>query len=138
MPALLLRLLAYTWAAPNSFLGVLCMPLALCTGGGVRRVDGTLEVYGGLPAWLLRHGTPLKGGAAALTLGHVVVGCTPEVLDHCRCHEHVHVRQYERWGPFFIPAYGLASLWVWLRGQDAYRDNPFEREAYALDTPAIP
>jgi hypothetical protein len=26
--------------------------------------------------------------------------------------------------------YLLASLYAWLRGGDAYRDNPFEREAY--------
>jgi hypothetical protein len=30
----------------------------------------------------------------------------------------------------FIPAYVLASLMVLLRGGQAYRDNPFEREAY--------
>ena len=45
-------------------------------------------------------------------------------------HEMVHVRQYERWGPFFIPAYLACSLGLWLAGKDAYRDNPFEREAY--------
>jgi hypothetical protein len=42
----------------------------------------------------------------------------------------VHVRQYERWGPLFVPAYVLCSAVIWSRGGDAYRDNPFEREAY--------
>ncbi len=112
------------------------MGLALCSGGGVRRVRGTLEIYGGAPAWLLRHGTLLKGGAEAITLGHVIIGRTPEALDRCRSHEHVHVRQYEKWGPFFLPAYFLAGLWAWARGQDPYRDNPFEREAYALEDPS--
>jgi hypothetical protein len=43
------------------------------------------------------------------------------------------VKQYERWGPFFIPAYLGSSAWMWLRGRDAYRDNPFEAEAFADD-----
>jgi hypothetical protein len=53
------------------------------------------------------------------------------MLDFCRSHELVHVRQYERWGVLFIPAYLLCSLVLWLTGRDPYRDNPFEREAYA-------
>jgi hypothetical protein len=42
----------------------------------------------------------------------------------------VHVRQYERWGPLFVPAYLLSSLVELLRGRRPYRDNWFEREAY--------
>jgi hypothetical protein len=30
----------------------------------------------------------------------------------------------------FGPAYLLCSLVLWLRGGRAYRDNPFERQAY--------
>lgn len=44
-------------------------------------------------------------------------------------HELVHVDQYGRWGPFFIPAYLVASLWARLKGHEAYRDNPFELAA---------
>ncbi len=65
-----------------------------------------------------------------MTLGHVILGRDAECLDSSRDHEHVHVRQYERWGAFFIPAYLGASVYCWLRGYDAYLDNPFEREAY--------
>ena len=83
--------------------------------------------------WLLTHGTFLKGGASAITFGHLVFGRDRECLDYSRAHERVHVRQYERWGPFFLPAYGLASLWLWFRRQDPYMDNPFEREAYGLE-----
>jgi hypothetical protein len=39
------------------------------------------------------------------------------------------VRQYERWGAFFLLAYPAASLWQLLRGRRAHRDNPFEIEA---------
>jgi hypothetical protein len=41
------------------------------------------------------------------------------------------VRQYERWGAFFIPAYLLSSLVQLARGRDPYRENHFERQAYA-------
>jgi hypothetical protein len=43
----------------------------------------------------------------------------------------VHVRQYERWGPAFLPAYLLSSLLQLLRGRNPYRENHFERQAYA-------
>lgn len=120
------------WALPTTLLGIPFAPLALLTGGGVRLVDGVLEVHGGAVRWLLLHGTLLRGGVSAMTLGHVVLGLDREVLDRTRDHERVHVRQCERWGPLFIPVYLLASLWVLLRGGDGYRDNPFEREAFAV------
>ena len=63
-----------------------------------------------------------------MTLGHVVLGRDAAILDHAREHERVHVRQCERWGLLFIPAYLLASAWQALGGREAYRDNPFERE----------
>jgi hypothetical protein len=75
------------------------------------------------------------GGVAALTLGHVVLGMSRAALAHTRAHERVHVAQVERWGPFFLPAYALASLWALLRGRNPYRDNPFEREAFAVAEP---
>ena len=68
-----------------------------------------------------------------MTLGHVVLGRDLMALNFSRAHERIHVRQCERWGPLFLPAYLLASAWLWLRGRDPYLDNPFEREAYAND-----
>ena len=41
-------------------------------------------------------------------------------------HELVHVRQYERWGPLFVPAYVGAAIVARIRGGRAYADNPFE------------
>ena len=46
--------------------------------------------------------------------------------------------QYERWGPIFIPAYLSCSAYLWMRNKDAYRDNPFEVEAYRLADPHRP
>ena len=65
----------------------------------------------------------------------MVFGIDQSALDRTREHERVHVRQYERWGPLFLPAYGLASLLAARRGQHAYYGNRFEREAYAVSHP---
>lgn len=118
---------AYFWAFPNTLLGLLFAPFSI---GQIHIVDGIVEISGGLAAWSLEHLVPLRGGASAITLGHVVLGRDAFLLDMTRSHERVHVRQYERWGPFFIPAYLGASLWIRIRGGNAYMDNPFEREAY--------
>lgn len=124
-----LRSLTYLWAAPTTLCGIWLAPLAIASGGGCQVVDGVLEIYGGVVRWLLTHAMLLKGGVSAMTLGHVVLGRNRELLDLTREHERVHVRQAERWGPMFLPAYLLASSWMWLRGKRAYLDNPFEREA---------
>ena len=100
--------------------------------------DGILELHGrGLGA-VLRRLPAGPGGAAAATLGHVVAGRDQRCLDACRAHEAVHVRQCERWGPLFVPAYLSACLWALLSGRDPYRDNVFEREAVALTSTQDP
>ena len=95
-------------------------------------VHGVIEFHGGFPAWLLCR-APLVGGAAAITFGHTVLARTLEGLEATRSHERVHVRQYECWGLFFIPAYLFCSLWLLLRRKSPYWDNPFEKEAYAKE-----
>jgi hypothetical protein len=95
---------------------------------------GCVEVYGGFVQWGLQRVMGGRG-AAAMTLGHSILGQTQNTLRVARDHEHVHVRQYERWGPFFLPAYLGCALALWLRGKDAYLDNPFEVEAYDVSNP---
>jgi hypothetical protein len=127
----LLRPLAYAWAfLPGTLIGLLCVPLAVLGGGRCRVVRGCIETHGGLVTRFLRGGLPWIGGGAAMTLGHVILGQDERCLERSRDHEHVHVRQYERWGPLFLPAYLSASAWAWFRGRSAYFDNPFEREAF--------
>lgn len=130
----MLRLLAYVWAFPTTALGLVFVPESLLSGG-VRFVDGVVEVHGRVVRWFLTHCTILQGGASAMTLGHVVLARSRAVHDATRCHERVHVRQCERWGPLFIPAYLVISAVLWLRGLRAYEDNPFEREAFAETAP---
>ena len=130
----MLRILAYLWASPNTLLGLLALPATPVSGGGVRVVRGVVEIHGGFAKWLLARGLPaairIFGPASAMTLGHVVLGQDRACLAESRDHEHVHVRQYERWGPLFLPAYFLASYFAWRRGENPYFGNRFEKEAY--------
>ncbi len=70
-----------------------------------------------------------------MTLGHVIYGLDRKTLDVVRDHEQVHVRQYERWGPAFLPFYLGCSFWLWVNRRDPYLDNPFEIEAYRISDP---
>jgi hypothetical protein len=126
----LLVLPRYLWAFPATLLGLFFVPLARFSGGTVRPVQGVLEIEGGLVATFLRKGLPLLSPPAAMTLGHVIIARDQGCLDYSRRHEHVHVRQYERWGPLMIPLYLISSAVQYLRGLDPYFDNPFEREAF--------
>lgn len=128
----LARSLRYAWASPNTALGAVFALLAVLTGGRLYLRAGALEASGGLLPFLLRAAVPIRGGARALTLGHVVLGRTEADLERTRAHERVHVRQCERWGPLFLPAYLSSSAWAAIRGRGAYRGNRFEREAYEL------
>ena len=125
-----LRLLAILWASPYSLFGLFVGLFGLCTGGSARIRGRIVEFYGGGTMWFLRRLLPDGEFVCAITFGHVVLGRTDAALDFARNHEMIHVRQYERWGPLFGPAYLLCSLVLWVRGGRAYRDNPFEREAF--------
>jgi hypothetical protein len=117
----------WLWASPWTLVGMLIGGVGLITGGRVQRRCGVIEFYGGAVATFLKL-FPVH--PVAMTLGHVVLGRVGCVLDECRAHELVHVRQYERWGPMFVPAYFASSFFVWMRGGHPYLDNAFEREAY--------
>ena len=77
----------------------------------------------GFAHWFL-----VRRGYCAVTLGHLVL-LTDEAPPGTLCHEMIHVRQGERWGPLCVPAYLAAMLVTRLRGRDPYWDNPFETEA---------
>jgi hypothetical protein len=125
----ILQIGKFIWASPYTALGLAVGLLGLTTGGRVQVRGRIIEFYGGAVTGLLPK---LPGGpyAMAITFGHTVLGQSGAALDICREHEMVHVRQYERWGPLMGPAYLGASLVLWMIGKDAYRDNPFERQAF--------
>ncbi len=112
----------YLWAGPTTLLGLAAAaasislprirgPIALCLSGR------------GFARWFLT-----RRGYCAITLGHLVL-MTPQAPEGTLAHEMVHVRQAERWGPLYLPAYLVAMLVARLRGGDPYWDNPFELEA---------
>jgi hypothetical protein len=120
------RLAVYTWALPTTSVGLAAGALTLATGGRVQACCGALEFHGA--TWMLRR----VAQARAMTLGHVILGRDPVELEICRAHEQAHVRQVERWGPVFLPAYLACSLWEWAHrseGRHYYYDNYFERDA---------
>ena len=112
--------LRIAWAAPWSLLGLLLAPFFRS-----RRVVNGVRVCEGA-SWPRRLGWRYR----AITFGHVVL-CVDRIDDAVLAHELVHVRQYERWGPLFIPAYLAAAIWTSARGRRAYTDNPFELAARA-------
>ena len=122
----------YAWAALPSLIGLALACPALACGATARRAGGTVEVAGRPIARTVARMPPrLRFGA--ITFGHVVLGVDHAVLASVRPHEQVHVRQYERWGPLFLPLYLASSAVELARGRDPYRDNRFEREAFAMD-----
>ena len=111
------------WASPNTLIGLAFGLLLLPFGARMRIVGGVIEIA------VRRRPPRRRWPFAAITFGHVVLGTHAQELQRLRAHERVHVRQCERWGPLFLPAYALAGAWQWVRGRDAYWDNPFEVEA---------
>ena len=109
------RDLSYVWAAPWSLVG-----FVLSFFFRRRYVTHGIVLAEGA-SWPRRLGWRYR----AITFGHVVLA-VDELDDETIRHELVHVRQYERWGPLFIPAYLVASLLARLRGGHHYRDNQFE------------
>lgn len=128
----MLRLAAWIWTSPNTLLGLVAGLFLLAAGARVRTKQGAIEFGGGAIGRALADRTP-PIRFRAMTLGHVILGASEADLDAARRHEQVHVRQYERWGPFFLPAYLLSSIWQLACGRRCYRDNHFEREAFDHD-----
>ena len=129
----ILQFLIYLWVSPNSLLGSFVGLLGLATGGKSQYRRGCIEFYGGFVTWMLaKLGA---NGVSAMTLGHTILGRKEDDLAIARDHEHIHVGQYERWGPFFIPVYLGYSVWLWFQKRDCYMENPFEVEAYKLADP---
>jgi len=110
--------LSYLWAAPWSAVGLIASPFFRW-----RRFERGVLVCEGA-GWPGRLGWRYR----AITFGHVVLSV--DALDEATLrHELVHVAQYEKWGPLFVPLYLLASARAALGGGHHYRDNHFEHAA---------
>jgi hypothetical protein len=114
----------HLWPSVWTAVGLLAGAGVCVLGGRARWRDGALECVGGMSGrWAAR------GPFAAITLGHVILARTPAEARRLAAHERAHVRQYEVWGPLFVPAYLLAGAWQLLRGRCPHADNPFEKAA---------
>jgi hypothetical protein len=118
---------AYLWVAPVTLFGLVLALIAYWLGASVKRRFGVLEVAGNSRTTLLRK---LSNQFDAITVGHVILGRNHGTLNRWRNHEHVHVRQYERWGVLFPALYVLASFKALLCGNRFYWDNAFEVQAW--------
>ncbi len=108
-----MRTLAYVWTSPNTVLGLVVGALSFQRPrvvSGVVVFDG--PVRGSL--WVVR-----VFRRSAITFGHVVVSNRP-LRGRLLVHELHHVRQYERLGPLYLPAYLAIYLFT------GYRRHPFE------------
>ena len=127
------------WVLPVSLFALPLLPLAVWRGQW-RINDGVLEIVSPALSWFLQGPwfRAMSGGEgfAAATIGHVIIARDSGCMDRCRVHEHVHVRQCERWGALFPLAYvgaGLYAAWRARRWSAYYWDNRFEREARAAE-----
>jgi hypothetical protein len=126
-----MRLLKYLWPFPITMFGLILAGIVKASGGHCSRHSNALEASNGAASrllWLMNPWAKIE----AITLGHVILARNPAVAARLRTHEHTHVRQYERWGVIFPFAYLASSAIAVMKGGDAYRDNVFEREAFAM------
>ncbi len=120
----------YLWAGPTTLVGLAAAAASLSLPRVYRSV-ALCRSNRGFARWFLT-----RRGYCAMTLGHLVL-ITPDAPPTTIIHEMVHVRQAERWGPLFLPAYLGAMLLARLRGTDPYWDNPFELEARLHEASAL-
>ena len=138
------RVLRVLWVLPVSVFALPLLPLALWRAQW-RVIGGVLEISSPALSWFLQGPwfRAMSGGSgfSAATIGHVIVARDSECMDGCRVHEHVHVRQCERWGALFPLAYVVAGLHAAWRAKSwpaYYWDNPFEQEARAAEARCAP
>ncbi|MAI31120.1 MAG: hypothetical protein CBE00_02055 [Planctomycetaceae bacterium TMED240] len=105
----LIRLVAYLWTLSNTLLGIAC-GFILCEKFQI--IDGVCEIHSPTIARIVRR-FPVP--ASAIALGHVLLARDQKTLGRTRTVERVHVRQYERWGIMFVPAYLLAPTVLFLQ-----------------------
>lgn len=117
--------LKYLWASPNTLLAVPFMLPTLWGDGKLRMADGSIQITN----WWTWKALGLIG-AQGLTLGHAVIYSDSLSALFAHRHEMVHVRQYETFGPFFLPLYFMLSFHAWRTGEHYYMGNLFEVEAY--------
>lgn len=124
-----LYILGYIWAFPVTVLGWVWSHLGGVEGNPLIRPHGH-RVYvatkGGLNyRWFTKY------KFAGYTLGAITVVCSHEWLKYRWLleHEFRHTQQCFVFGIFDLPLYALSSLICWIKREDPYWDNVFEKDA---------
>ena len=110
------ELLGFVWTLPNTLLGLVLGALTFQTP----RIHGGAIVFDRAPRGLTALLKPFH--RTAMTVGFVILGAEP-IEGRLLAHERHHVRQYMRWGVFFIPVYFALAI------PKGYRNHPWERAA---------
>ena len=108
--------LGFVWTSPNTLIGLV---LGLGTFQRPRLAHGAIifdRAPRGLTALMLR------ANRVAMTVGFVILSAQP-VTGPLLAHEQHHIRQYEVWGPLFIPVYLVLAIGY------GYRRHPMEIRA---------
>lgn len=123
------RSLRHVWRAlPGDLMG-----LAVMRGCGIRAPSRVVDA-GDVSAVLVEHPNVERYFEVQLlpvqaqTLGRYVFARGP-IPDHTLQHEVEHIRQWQRFGPFYLPLYFGSSAVALLRGRRPYLDNRFESAA---------
>ena len=123
----------YLWVSPCTLLGLCVLAIPKHGDRQVKFHRGTIGIFGPGIERILSM-VPIEDGAAAMTIGHTILARDERAWLTTFRHEFVHVRQYQWFGPFFVPAYFLESLWQWFLGRHPYVDNRFEVQARKYET----
>lgn len=127
------KIVQWIWAAPVSlpcFLGYV-LPCWILGWYKPLRWEGDAYVFvtGDMPTWLTKLWAPWKGQCA----GNVVImnlDLESELGVKMLRHELVHTKQVMTWGILQPLMYNLSSVAARMTGNDPYRTNHFEMEAY--------
>lgn len=117
-----MRALRMLWTLPNTLIGLV---LGFLSFAWPRWDERGALVFESEQGFRKLHS---KRGYAAITFGNAII-TNPNPGVRLMRHELAHVRQYEKWGPFYVLVYGFYWLKLSLEGKDGYWDNPFEQEA---------
>jgi hypothetical protein len=138
--------LGTVWNGVNTVAGLL---FVLAGGATFERIDprwGAMLWVAKPGRWLSRFMTGgglfglVKGGAAAITVGEVIVVAAPGYLVNSRllAHENRHVWQGFLLGPFHAFVYVGGCLVAWARGGQPYRDCFLEVDARRYAAEEVP
>lgn len=123
----------HLWAAPATVIGLGLGACAVVAGGARFAMhSGVVEISLSQDSSRMRR-ISARLPFSAITFGHAVIAKNEQAQNTFRCHERVHVAQYERWGPLFLMAYPLESFRQLVRGRRPYFDNRFEVAARAAE-----